>query len=276
MVAFAIIGSVLVLGGIILLIAHNWQDIPPWVKMGTLLTLLAGSTVLGVETQARQRGEAWWEPAFLGAAVFPLLGLMLVSQIFHVQGHPVHLLLVWGLLIAPLVFLSRSLSVWVTWLIAWLLWIGHAQDRGWWGSANPGFETYCYLYMLWGVACAMLSQGWIHAQLPRHRDVGESLGIAVALLAGYLLGFELDPWLPVWTSVFLVCMGLIYLGYRGARPQRVNQGFAMIGVVILSVFIRLAGSMLDTGLIFLSGGIGILAGVYVLNRLRKHVLLQIQ
>jgi hypothetical protein len=70
-------------------------------------------------------------------------------------------------------------------------------------------------------------------------------------------------------------MGLIYLGYRGVRPQRVNLGFAMIGVVILSVFLRLAGTMLDTGLIFLAGGIGILAGVYFLNRLRKHLLLQI-
>jgi uncharacterized membrane protein len=276
MIAFTMIGGVLVLGGIILLIAHNWQVIPPLVKMGTLLVLLTGSTVFAVETQARQMDRAWWEPGFLGAAVFPLLGLMLVSQIFHVQGDPVSLFLVWGVLIAPLVFLSRSLSVWVTWLIAWLVWIGHAHFSGWWGWTRPDFDTYCWLYVLWGLACAGLSQGWDRLQLPRHREAGEQLGLVVGLIAGYLLGFEVEFWLSVWVTVFLVCMGLIYLGYRTARPQRVNLGFAMIGVVILSVFIRLAGTMLDTGLTFLSGGIGILAGVYFLNRLRKQVLLRIQ
>ena len=66
--ALVVIGSVLCLGGVILLIASNWQEIPAMLKLTGLLILLAGSTIVGIEAQARSAPRVISECGFLGAA----------------------------------------------------------------------------------------------------------------------------------------------------------------------------------------------------------------
>lgn len=271
MIAFAVIGSVLILGGIILLIASNWQHIPPLVKLTGLLALLVASTIIAVESQRRGMHRAWWECASLGAAVFPLLGLMLISQIFHVQGKPTALILVWTLATAPLPVLTRSVSAWVVQILA-LMSVLICAIHDYLPVDEFLFQHWCLAWIAFGGTLAFASQLWTRAGLPIQRDVGEFWGVLTVFIAAYVLGFDVDPWFGLWLLVFFGALGLIWRGTRTARPHQVNVGFVMVALVILSTFFRLVGTMAQTGLIFILGGSTIILTVWGLNRLRQKVL----
>lgn len=271
MIAFAVIGAVLILGGIILLVASNWQEIPELVKFIGLLALLAASTIAGVETQHRGMHRVWWECAYLGAAVFPLLGLMLISQIFHVQGQPTGLVLAWTVATAALPLLSRSVSAWVVQILALMsLLICAVEDKL--VVSDPDFAQWCQIWIVFGVALASGSQLWARHGLRVQRDVGEFWGILNTFIAAYVWGFETRHWLALWLLVFLAALGLIYRGYARQKAHQVNMGFVMVALIILSVFFRLIGTMAQTGVIFITGGAAILGTVWALNRLRRNVL----
>lgn len=268
--ALVVIGSALCLGGVILLIASNWQEIPSLVKLGGLLALLIGSTIVGIESQRRKAPAVISECGFLGAAVFPLLGLALISQIFHLDGKMSSLVLTWFLVIAPLPFLSRSLSSWVVWIIAggWLVGCLLTENL-----IHKEFTTLCGAYIAFGACVALVSQLWRpHPQ----RTVGEFIGMFVVGFAAYLMAFDVSNWFLLWTALFVAAIGLIYWGYRTARVHQVNFAFVMIALVLLSTFIRLVGTMAKTGTIFLAGGIFMILIAWGLNRLRRQVIKEIQ
>ena len=273
--AFLILGGVLCLGGIILIISSNWQAIPAPVKLAGLLALLAGSYVLAVETQRSGRSRAWWEIGYLGAAVFPLLGLMLISQIFHVSGNPFSLLLTWTLVILPLPFLTRSVSAFLLFLVAataLVLDLPEGFHRPWWH-----FHTFSWIMAGYGLICALLSQFWLRLGEPILRNVGEYFGILLALIFLFVLGCDLsDTWFWVWLLVFALSLGLIARGYHDERIHQVNLGFCFAGLVILSIFLRLVGTMFDTGIIFIGGGLILIAGVSALEWLRRRLVAQIK
>jgi uncharacterized membrane protein len=271
MIAFAVIGSVLILGGIILLIASNWQHIPPLMKLAGLLALLVASTITTVESLRRGMHRAWWECASLGAAVFPLLGLMLISQIFHVQGKPTALILVWTLATAALPALTRSVSAWVVQILALMSLLICAIDDRFLG-ARFSFEQWCLAWIAFGGLLAFASQLWTRAGLRVQRDVGEFWGVLTVFIAAYVLGFDVDAWFGLWLLVFLGALGLIWRGTTTARPHQVNVGFVMVALVILSTFFRLVGTMAHTGLIFIAGGGMIILTVWGLNRLRRNLI----
>jgi uncharacterized membrane protein len=268
-IAFAAIGSVLCLTGVSLILASNWQEIPGVVKLAGLLILLAGSMALGIESQKRGWHRSWWECAYLAAAVFPLLGMMLISQIFHTHGEPRDAMLAWMVVIAPLPLLSRSVSSFVAWILSGMsLLICLVDDR----ILIDSFEGSCLAFVVFGLALALLSQLWTKLNEPIQRDVGEFWGVLMAVIAAYVLGFDIKPWLLIWFLIFLFCLGLIYRGYRVEKTHQVNMGFVMVAILILSIFFRLVGTMMNTGLLFIAGGAVLLGVVYGINRLRRRVL----
>jgi uncharacterized membrane protein len=271
MLAFAVIGSLLILGGIILIISSNWQNIPAGLKLTGLLALLAASTITGVEAQRRGMHRAWWECGYLGAAVFPLLGLMLISQIFHIQGKPTGLILVWVIATAALPYLSRSVAAWVVQILALMSLLICGIRDGYLGLIYR-FEQWCQAWIFFGVVLALVSQGWGLLRERIQRDVGEFWGVLTAFVAAYIWGFECRSWSALWLTVFLAALGLIYSGYVRNKTHQVNVGFVMVALIILSVFFRLAGTMFHTGLIFIVGGGMIILTVWGLNRLRRQLL----
>lgn len=279
LIALAIIGSALFITGVSLLIASNWEEIPALAKLAGLFALLIGSTALAVETQARSGyGRGWWECGYLGAALFPLLGLALISQIFHTTGRASDLFLVWTLSIAALPILSRSVSAFAVFVFAMAAVVVAAlSEHRWLWTVRAGwrheFQEGCITFIVFGLVCAALSQLWLRLGERAQRNLGENLGLFSAFVAGYILGFEPGKtWPAVWLAVFLAALGLIALGYRRERVQHVNLGFWMVGLTVLSTFFRLVGTMFDTGLIFIGGGLVIILCVIVIERLRRRLL----
>lgn len=279
------IGAVLILGGIALVIASNWREIPAPVKMGGLLLLLAGAGVAGIEAKTLDWARAWWEGAFTFASVLPLLGLALISQIFHVTGKATGLFLGWTLLILLLPWLTRSVGAFIVFLIAafclqqaWLheyvrLWVG--SDTRWWSGE---FVMQILGAAAFGVICAVLSRAWLRFGETAQATAGEYLGILIFFVAAYIYGFDARPFDPksawpfVWLIVFVFALLLIYRAVRlGDRAHQLNLGFVMVGLVIMSTYIRLVGTMMNTGLVFLSGGALFLACAFGLARWRRQL-----
>ena len=105
---FAIFGSALIGMGIILILAHNWDDLPRAIKtLFAFLPLVIGQCLVGY-TILKKKGTAWKEAS--GTFLFFAVGssIALVSQIYNIPGDLSSYLLAWVLLCAPLVYIVKS------------------------------------------------------------------------------------------------------------------------------------------------------------------------
>ena len=79
-------------------------------------------------------------------------------------------------------------------------------------------------------------------------------------------------WEIAWGAVFTLNLGAVFIGYKAHRTALVTLGFVMLGIIILSFYCRLAGSMLSTGMLFLSAGTLLIILIFTLHKLRKSIL----
>ena len=118
------LGAVLVLSGIVFFFAYNWADMHRFAKFAvleaTLLIVVALAWRLG---PASHGGRA----ALLGAAVLPGVLLAVYGQTYQTGADPYGLFLMWGLLIAPWVFIGRSAALWMLQLV-----LGNLSLMLWW------------------------------------------------------------------------------------------------------------------------------------------------
>jgi len=107
-VIFGILGATLVGLGIILIMAHNWDQLPRFVKLIlAFLPMVLGQLALGYSI-VKKKSMVWKETAtvFLFFAVGACIAL--ISQIYHIQGSLESFLLLWIVLSLPLLYVTKS------------------------------------------------------------------------------------------------------------------------------------------------------------------------
>lgn len=109
LIAFGILGALLTGLGIILIVAHNWDNFSQITKTFlAFLPLLVGQFFAGFTILRRPESSVWKE----ASAVFLIFALgaciSLVSQIYHLLGDLSSFLFWWTLLSLPLMYLLRS------------------------------------------------------------------------------------------------------------------------------------------------------------------------
>ena len=105
---FAVLGSTLVGLGIILILAHNWDDFSRGIKTIFAFTpLVIGQIIVGY-TILNKKSVTWREAS--GVFLFFAIGasMALVSQIYNIPGNFDTYMLTWILLCAPLIYLLKS------------------------------------------------------------------------------------------------------------------------------------------------------------------------
>lgn len=112
LLVFALLGSLLVGLGIILIVAHNWDDLSrPMRTALALAPVLAGQALVLLALRQGPDARGWRE----GSAVFLACALCacvaLISQIYHIEGALDGYLLTCALLILPLLYLPGSVVV---------------------------------------------------------------------------------------------------------------------------------------------------------------------
>lgn len=121
----ATIGGSLLLVGVSLIIKANWEEIGDWFKIGGLVTLLTGTYALGWRFKISpghypKIGDA----CLMVAAGCFMLGIALVSQIFHIDSRPANGVLLWWTGIVALPWLTRAKGMQFVSVVAGLTWFG--------------------------------------------------------------------------------------------------------------------------------------------------------
>ncbi len=110
---FGVLGSLLVGLGIILVLAHNWDNFSRLIKtIFAFIPLVIGQIVVGYSL-LKKKSSIWLESS--GTFLFLAVGssISLVSQIYNIPGNLGSFLLTWLMLCLPLVYLLKSKSVFI-------------------------------------------------------------------------------------------------------------------------------------------------------------------
>lgn len=115
---FSILGACLIGLGIILLIAHNWDDLSRSVKtLLAIFPLISGQIICIYVLRKKSESGAWVE----GSSVFLFFAIgaaiSLISQIYNIPGNLANFLFVWMILSLPIIYLLRSSMVSLLYLI---------------------------------------------------------------------------------------------------------------------------------------------------------------
>lgn len=108
---FGVLGSILVGLGIILIIAHNWDNFSKTIKTGFAFgPLIIGQLLVGFSL-LKQKSSTWKEAS--GVFLFFTVGasMAMVSQVYNIPGDFSSYMLTWILLCVPLIYLLKSHAV---------------------------------------------------------------------------------------------------------------------------------------------------------------------
>lgn len=105
---FGVLGSILVGLGLILILAHNWDNFSKTIKtLFAFAPLIIGQMLVGFSI-LKKKSQAWKEAS--GVFLFFAVGasIAMVSQIYNIPGNFTNYMLVWILLCTPLIYLLKS------------------------------------------------------------------------------------------------------------------------------------------------------------------------
>src|SRR2546426_2334531 len=138
-VILAALGSALVAAGIILLIAHNWDDLSRATRTGVaFLPLLIAQALVVFTLMRRNESRPWREAAAIFDVAAVATAISLISQTYQVQGTFADFMRAWLLLSIPVVYLLRTTLGAVVYVIGTVVWL-FAQGDLFGRQANPMF-----------------------------------------------------------------------------------------------------------------------------------------
>lgn len=143
-ILFAILGALLIGLGIILILAHNWDNLDKSIKTALVfLPLILGQSILGFVLFNKSKSTAWREGAatFLFCAVGASIAL--VSQVYNISGSLGEFLLTWMLLVIALVYIANSSIVSLLYIVGVTY---YACETGYW--TYPASEALWYWLLL--------------------------------------------------------------------------------------------------------------------------------
>lgn len=129
-VLFAILGSLLIGAGIILLLAHNWEALSrPARAVLSFLPLVVAQGFAGWTLLRRPQSLAWREG--VGATLFLTIGasISLIAQTYNISGDLPRFLLTWALLGLPIVYLLDAAAPALLYLWGITEWACHLRGE---------------------------------------------------------------------------------------------------------------------------------------------------
>src|SRR5690606_19372167 len=106
--SLAVLGAVLIGFAAMSFVAANWQDMPRIARLGLLIAALWGSYGLAGGLLARGHAGFGHAAVLAGVGVFGA-SIMLISQMYHIDGNPPDAVLTWaaGALLAGILLSSN-------------------------------------------------------------------------------------------------------------------------------------------------------------------------
>lgn len=232
-VLFSILGTVLIGGGIILLLAHNWQELSRPARAVVAVTPLAVCVLLGIWLLWTRRPSVAWREG-VGTAQTLAIGtsISLVAQTYNMGGSFSEFMLIWSLLALPLAYLLGATLPALLYLVGITVWAGSVMHHGMQGL---------FYFVLLGLVMPFLWwTGKANRYHPRSILVAWVLAITICIGSGLAvepLCRELDTWPILYGGLFglLFLAGSKWWGDAMAAWQRPLQNVGALGAVGLSL-----------------------------------------
>lgn len=194
-------------------IAANWQDMTRLTRVGLIFTAMWG--FWGGSVLLNLRNHRWFAQVFtLGACAMFGAGIMLISQIYHIQGSPKDATWLWaiGTLIAAA--LTRSIPALCLTIALLLIWLFVSPNLY---SRPPFVQLDFPLYM---IACALLAY-WMRSRFTAHL-----ITLTTYIWAGCTaINLANDQSLTLLAITFAAAFALLSAALFSDRKQALLRGF---------------------------------------------------
>ncbi|MCP3966747.1 MAG: DUF2157 domain-containing protein [Lentisphaerae bacterium] len=107
-IIFGALSAILVMGGVLLLIAHNWEDIPLRVRLSLAFVPLVASLTFGWYTKLDDRSTVWQEASAVLISGSFAAAVAMVSQIYYLGGELYQFMFTCLLFTFPLLYIFKS------------------------------------------------------------------------------------------------------------------------------------------------------------------------
>ena len=234
----AILGSLLVGAGVVLLVAHNWDFLSRPIRCAIAIAPLILSQALAIFVLLRRNGSAAWREA---AAILNVAAIgtamALVSQTYQIQGDFARFILVWMILGLPVVYLFQTSVGLSAYFIGAAVWVVSSKHGAF--LSSHASDLCAWLLLLLGVPAFVLL-------LRQNRNGYGTLLATTALAIGcaFSLGQTDDIGAQsFWRCSFAAYWTLVYLvgavSFYDWRPTRPHPFVAVgwIGILSLAVFL---------------------------------------
>ena len=219
------LGAVLISLGIILLFAHNWDNLSRPLRAALSFTpLIAGQLLLLYTLLKKAHSDVWRESTCVFTVFAIGACIALISQTYQIPGDLGNFLLVWSLLGLPLVYLAQARLSALLYLAGITTW--SIYSRGY----NDPAVGYWFLFLL---LMPYIAQVYRKDQDPYLLRIF-SIGVIISLLIG--TGFAMDHTIGgMWILTYPTLLAAMYFFGAGSTPAK--RPYAWIGTLGTTVLL---------------------------------------
>jgi len=275
-----VLGALFVTAGVLLFFAFNWVAIPPMLKLGGILGLIA--VLLIGNFYLLRKGKTFASNLVLSVAAFMVGVFMAVfGQIYQTGADSYTLFLTWAIMILPWVIMARFAPLWVLWLV-----VSNLAILLWWAlNIYPDIFEENYLpiiisgfyIVIYSLAQFAMSRGenWLNKKwIKLLLAIGVFAPITIyafSLIVEYDVK-DLDWALGVAASVFIA----LYAFVRWVKKSIEEYSVGYFCAVAISMFlvIRAGFEFADGNIfefLFLFSAVFIIASLYYSYKYFRHV-----
>ena len=224
------LGALLIGLGIILLVGHNWEQLPRFFRAILSLTLLAIGQAFALwvllkrpESQVLKESSATFLSLMVGASI------ALICQTYNIPGDAGTFTLTWMLLIVPLVYFMQASLPATIYLIGITAWSG-----SYWN--NPAMAV-----LFWPLAAVIIPHFIWALRKEIYVIRATILSLIMAGCVAFGAGFGLEriwpgSWIIIYSSIFAIfyslgCQSFKKVTTNWQRPLRLIGG---LGILILA------------------------------------------
>jgi len=222
LMVFGIIGVLLVGLGIILLIAHNWDQLSRVSRLTISVGLLiAAQLTSGLVLYFKKESRIWRESAGILHLLTIGAAIALVGQTYHLTEDTDTFLLTWMLLSLPLIYLLRSTSVAAMYLVGITFW-------------SASVHIYLEKQLIWVLLLVVLPYHWQIIKVDRYSNPAVILSWVLNVCFYFCFGAAFssyinDSGLFIYSTLFAVNYLIGVLWFGSARESWVMP-FKLIGL----------------------------------------------
>jgi uncharacterized membrane protein len=234
---FGILGGALIGAGIILVLAHNWDDMNrPMRAAVSFLPLVTALLLAGFVLWKHASSPPWRDGVGAYWALSIGATISLVAQTYHISGDFPAFILTWSLAALPIVYILESTIAAMLFAVGITTWVGSVH----WLDRNP--------LWFWPLLALVLPHLWIVGRSDRHRPRLGLLFWVLALCGTFAVPFCIHDyghaiWMPICAGYYaaLYLMGVLWFREGRAFWQRPLQTVGALGIVILGIILSFKG-----------------------------------